>query len=59
VNATKRLALASGQIVFHKPFSGVHVANALAYGQTHETHGGDGLMNGVTAFAQEQSRRER
>ena len=24
-------------MVFHKPFSGVHVANALAYGQTHET----------------------
>jgi hypothetical protein len=23
VNATKRLALASGQVVFHKPFSGV------------------------------------
>jgi hypothetical protein len=37
VNATKRLALASGQVVFHKPFSGVHVANALAYGQTDET----------------------
>jgi hypothetical protein len=37
VNATKRLALASGLIVFHKPFSGVHVANALAYGQTDET----------------------
>jgi hypothetical protein len=37
VNATKRLALASGEVVFHKPFSGVHVANALAYGQTDET----------------------
>lgn len=37
VNATMRLALASGQVVFHKPFSGVHVANALAYGQTDET----------------------
>ena len=37
VNATKRLALASGRVVFHKPFSGVHVANALAYGQTDET----------------------
>jgi hypothetical protein len=37
VNATKRLVLASGLVVFHKPFSGVHVANALAYGQTHET----------------------
>src|SRR6266568_8314362 len=37
VNATKRLALASGLVVFHKPFSGVHVANALAYGQTDET----------------------
>jgi hypothetical protein len=37
VNATKRLALSGGSIVFHKPFSGVHVANALAYGQTNET----------------------
>jgi hypothetical protein len=37
VNATKLLALAGGQVVFHKPFSGVHVANALAYGQTDET----------------------
>lgn len=37
VNATKRLALSGGAIVFHKPFSGVHVANALAYGQTDET----------------------
>lgn len=37
VNATRLLALASGLIVFHKPFSGVHVANALAYGQTDET----------------------
>ncbi|HYM46201.1 MAG TPA: hypothetical protein VES65_08600 [Solirubrobacteraceae bacterium] len=37
VNATKRLELAGGAIVFHKPFSGVHVANAIAYGQTDET----------------------
>jgi len=37
VNTTKRLALANGWVVFHKPFSGVHVANALAYGQTAET----------------------
>lgn len=37
VNTTKRLRLADGQIVFHKPFSGVHVTNALAYGQTDET----------------------
>jgi hypothetical protein len=37
VNATRQLALASGLVVFHKPFSGVHVANALAYGQTDET----------------------
>jgi hypothetical protein len=37
VNATKQLELATGQIVFHKPFSGVHVANAIAYGQTDET----------------------
>jgi hypothetical protein len=37
VNATKRLALSSGRVVFHKPFSGVHVANAIAYGQTDET----------------------
>lgn len=37
VNATKRLALADGAVVFHKPFSGVHVADALAYGQTDET----------------------
>ena len=37
VNTTKRLRLAGGGIVFHKPFSGVHVANALAYGQTDET----------------------
>jgi hypothetical protein len=37
VNATKRLALSGGAVVFHKPFSGVHVANALAYGQTDET----------------------
>ncbi|HEV2944281.1 MAG TPA: hypothetical protein VGX26_04115 [Solirubrobacteraceae bacterium] len=37
VNATMQLALASGEVVFHKPFSGVHVANAIAYGQTDET----------------------
>jgi hypothetical protein len=37
VNATKQLELAGGAIVFHKPFSGVHVANAIAYGQTDET----------------------
>lgn len=37
INATKQLALASGDVVFHKPFSGVHVANALAFGQTDET----------------------
>jgi hypothetical protein len=37
VNATKRLALAGSLVAFHKPFSGVHVANALAYGQTAET----------------------
>jgi len=37
VNTTKQLALANGYVVFHKPFSGVHVANALAYGQTDET----------------------
>jgi hypothetical protein len=37
VNTTKRLRLAGGEIVFHKPFSGVRVANALAYGQTDET----------------------
>jgi hypothetical protein len=37
INATKRLALVGGLVVFHKPFSGVHVANALAYGQTDET----------------------
>jgi hypothetical protein len=37
VNTTRQLALASGLVVFHKPFSGVHVANALAYGQTDET----------------------
>jgi hypothetical protein len=37
VNATKQLELASGAVVFHKPFSGVHVANAIAYGQTDET----------------------
>jgi hypothetical protein len=37
VNATKQLVLADGATVFHKPFSGVHVANAIAYGQTDET----------------------
>jgi hypothetical protein len=37
VNTTMRLALATGEVVFHKPFSGVHVANAIAYGQTDET----------------------
>jgi len=37
VNATKRLALAGGGTVFHKPFSGVSVVNALAFGQTDET----------------------
>lgn len=37
VNATKQLELAGGTVVFHKPFSGVHVANAIAYGQTDET----------------------
>jgi hypothetical protein len=34
VNATKQLELAGGEIVFHRPFSGVHVANAIAVGQT-------------------------
>jgi hypothetical protein len=33
MNATKRLALAGGLVVFHKPFSGVHVGNAVAYGR--------------------------
>ncbi|MGH2904409.1 MAG: hypothetical protein ACRDK7_12625 [Solirubrobacteraceae bacterium] len=37
VNATKQLELAGGAVVFHKPFSGVHVANAIAYGHTDET----------------------
>ena len=37
VNATKRLALSDGATVFHKPFSGVNVVNALAFGQTDET----------------------
>ena len=37
VNATLQLKLASRGVVFHKPFSGVHVANAIAYGQTDET----------------------
>jgi hypothetical protein len=37
MNTTKRLELADGEIVFHKPFSGVDVANAIAFGQTDET----------------------
>jgi hypothetical protein len=37
VNATVQLKLAGGEVVFHKPFSGVHVANAIAYGHTDET----------------------
>jgi hypothetical protein len=37
VNATKQLEFEGGAIAFHKPFSGVHVANAIAYGQTDET----------------------
>jgi len=37
VNTTKQLELAGGEIVFHKPFSGIHVANAIAFGQTDET----------------------
>jgi hypothetical protein len=37
VNATLQLRLAGGEVVFHKPFSGVHVANAIAYRQTDET----------------------
>jgi hypothetical protein len=37
VNATKQLKLAGGAIVFHKPFSGVDIANALAFGQSEET----------------------
>lgn len=37
MNTTKRLALVGGDVVFHKPFSGVQVANAIAFGQTGET----------------------
>lgn len=37
INGTKQLELAGGAIVFHKPFSGVHVANAITFGQTDET----------------------
>ncbi len=37
VNVTLQLKLADGTVVFHKPFAGVHVANAIAYGQTDET----------------------
>jgi hypothetical protein len=37
MNTTKRLELAGGEIVFHKPFSGMDVANAIAFGQTDET----------------------
>jgi hypothetical protein len=37
MNTTKQLELAGGEIVFHKPFSGVDVANAIAFGQTGET----------------------
>ena len=37
INTTRRLALAGGEVVFHKSFSGVHVANAIAFGQTDET----------------------
>jgi hypothetical protein len=37
VNVTLQLELAGGEVVFHKPFAGVHVANAIAYGQTDET----------------------
>src|ERR1700680_2199080 len=37
VNATLQLKLASRGVVFHKPFSGVDVANAIAFGQTDET----------------------
>jgi hypothetical protein len=38
VNATLQLKLSSGDVVFHKPFSGVHVAHAIAYGQTDALH---------------------
>jgi hypothetical protein len=37
INTTKKLALAGGDVVFHKPFSGVQIANAIAFGQTDET----------------------
>lgn len=37
MNTTMQLELAGGEIVFHKPFSGVDVANAIAFGQTDET----------------------
>jgi len=37
MNTTMQLELAGGEIVFHKPFSGVDVANAIAFGQTGET----------------------
>ncbi len=36
-NTTMQLELAGGEIVFHKPFSGVDIANAIAFGQTDET----------------------
>jgi hypothetical protein len=36
-NRTMQLELAGGEIVFHKSFSGVEVANAIAFGQTDET----------------------
>jgi len=37
MNTTKQLVLVGGDVVFHKPFSGVQVANAIAFGQTDET----------------------
>jgi hypothetical protein len=37
VNATKQLTLAGGAVVFHKPFSGIDVANAFAFGQSEGT----------------------
>jgi hypothetical protein len=37
MNRTRQLELAGGEIVFHKSFSGVDVANAIAFGQTDET----------------------
>lgn len=37
VNATKQLRLSNGWVVFHKPFDGVRVDVAVAYGQTDET----------------------